>query len=835
MASQPLATTQADGFLQRVASILSVATEIGALQPFLEEVSKVLPGRCWVAAWDPDRGTAAWSPAPWTEPFPVRLAAQESSVLGLVLNRGRSVLIPDARVAAKSAERSYLARAGGAWAFLPLKAAGQTVGCLVLHPSSGSLDDETMETVRSALPIVALFLKNNLLQRELEARVEERTVEISLLYDISRSLAYVLSPQDLFHLVGTSLRRALQIDMSSLMLLLPDHREIALQLSAPAEDRAIRWLYRLAVAEVEKLGAPKPSRLPMTVGHSRPSGGEPPIRSADMNSAVHAPLHIRGQVAGLLSVASREPDAFGESQIRLLYTIANQASLTLDRIRTVREAETNRMRSMLESMAEGVMLLDDGLRVIMSNPAARACVAAIQGRRASRVPRSLPKLGDVRLGPLLESFGPPDAKSHTVEVPASDGKVFSITCSPVRGLGGDVQGMVVVVSDITEARVLQLQFAQSERLSALGEMISGVAHELNNPLASVIGFSQLIQNRDVDTGVKKKLEAIDREATRCQKIVQNLVRFARPQSPERRPLDVNYVLESVLQLVDHQLSADRISVAFRRAADLRAVIGDFHLLQQVFFNVIHNAHQAMKEKGGPGTLVVTTRNDGAQVVTEITDDGPGITPRNLKRIFDPFFSTKEVGKGTGLGLSIAYGTVREHAGTIRAKSRPGTGTTFIVSLPVAAAGTLPEIAAPAPPPTAQREPAEAVAVAAPGRRILVVEDEASLAEVVAEVLQTQGHRVDTAGDGRTAKSMISRARYDLIISDLKMPNMNGRDFYRHVAAVEPDLARRIIFSTGDTASPDTQAFFEEVGNPFLTKPFNLNELLRVVDLVLGQS
>ncbi|HET9480773.1 MAG TPA: ATP-binding protein, partial [Candidatus Polarisedimenticolia bacterium] len=597
---------------------------------------------------------------------------------------------------------------------------------------------------------------------------------------------------------------------------------------------------RLALAELERLTGRKAGRIPTSYARIDAAGGEPALRADEIRSLAHVPLFIRGQVMGLLTVATRKPDAYGEAAMRLLYTIANQASLTLDRLHTAREAESSRIHSMLESMADGVMLLDLDLRLVMSNPAARSYLGALTGGRPGKVLR---QLGELELRPLLESFAQPEARARTFEAAASspESRIFSITCSPVRGLDAGVQGMVVVLSDITEARHLQMQLAQSEKLSAIGEMISGVAHELNNPLASVMGFAQLLQGAQVGEEVHAKLRAIDHEATRCRQVVQNLLRFARRHTPERRLLNINEVVDSVLQLLGHQLRVDDIHVELDLQADLPMVNGDFHLLQQVVLNVIHNAHQAMKDSrsasGGEraGRLAVASRARGDFVLVEIADNGPGIARENLKRIFDPFFSTKEVGKGTGLGLSLAYGTVREHGGGISAKSQPGEGSIFLIELPAAPAalqaGDRPVLAEAA----AVPEP-EAAAAASPAhrasRRILIVEDEAPLAEVVCEVLQSMGHQVDTVGDGRIARTRIEQHPYDLIISDLKMPNMSGRELYRHVAATSPELARRIIFSTGDTANPDTRAFFEETGNPFLAKPFNLKDLIHLVDSVL---
>jgi len=395
---------------------------------------------------------------------------------------------------------------------------------------------------------------------------------------------------------------------------------------------------------------------------------------------------------------------------------------------------------------------------------------------------------------------------------------------------------VMVISDVTEARQLQAQLSQSEKLSALGELISGVAHELNNPLASVMGNAQLLRGkRQVDEDIQRKLAAIDSQAGRCRKIVQNLLRFARHHEPERSPVNLATEIDSVLQLLGHQLEVEGVQVEADLSGAAAPVMGDSHLLQQVFLNIIFNAFQAMEGQEHPARLGIASRSSQGQVIVEITDTGPGIAPGHLKRIFDPFFSTKEVGRGTGLGLSLAYSTVTQHGGVIQVTSRPGEGTTFVVRLPAASAEEIASARRPETTPVATTSAGSTEPAATGRRRILVVEDEPELAEVLAEALQALGHEVETVGDGLEARNRVSRVKYDLIISDLKMPNMNGREFYRHVAEVEPDLARRIIFSTGDTANPDTRAFFQEVGNRFLTKPFLLSDLAEVVDSVLTDA
>jgi CheY-like chemotaxis protein len=255
----------------------------------------------------------------------------------------------------------------------------------------------------------------------------------------------------------------------------------------------------------------------------------------------------------------------------------------------------------------------------------------------------------------------------------------------------------------------------------------------------------------------------------------------------------------------------------------------------VLFNIVQNAQHAMSGRGS-GRIAVRTRGNERIVRVEISDDGPGIPAEYLKRVFDPFFTTKEVGKGTGLGLSLAYSTVKEHGGSMRVESAPGRGAVFTIELPAQDGGagaradeasgveTQPGGGGDGMPPVKER-----------GSRILVVEDEKPLADVMVEILQAYGHVIDTAGDGVTAWSMIQARDYDLIITDLKMPNMGGREFYARVAKAKPELARRIIFSTGDTASSETRAFFKEVDNPCLKKPFNLAELVRLVDSALTRD
>jgi signal transduction histidine kinase/CheY-like chemotaxis protein len=381
----------------------------------------------------------------------------------------------------------------------------------------------------------------------------------------------------------------------------------------------------------------------------------------------------------------------------------------------------------------------------------------------------------------------------------------------------------IKVQDRTrELEATQNQLIQAEKLSALGQLVSGVAHELNNPLSGILGYSQLLLRGSIDGQARKGLERIEGEAHRCKKTVQNLQVFARKHQPQKKSVSIHAILESTLELRAYQLNVNDIQIVRKYDENLPRTLADFHQLQQVFLNLIINAHQAM---GGvpQGVLTVETCRDGNQIQVSIGDNGPGIPPDIQSKIFDPFFTTKEVGQGTGLGLSICFGILKAHRGDIRLESAPGR-TVFHVELPILEeAGERPHRLKPA---------ASASVTRNGGAAILVVDDEKTVAEVLTEALAMDGHRVDTATNGVAALERIAANGYDLIISDLKMPGMGGEEFYRQVRERDSGLAGRIIFSTGDVASLETQRFLDRTGNPYLQKPFEISVIRGLVLQVL---
>ena len=385
-----------------------------------------------------------------------------------------------------------------------------------------------------------------------------------------------------------------------------------------------------------------------------------------------------------------------------------------------------------------------------------------------------------------------------------------------------ISGVIISVRDITVERKLEQQVVQSERLAAMGAMIGGVAHELNNPLTSVMGFSELLRQVHVDPQYRRYLEMIHKSALRCQKIVQALLSFARRQAPERKPVCVNQLIEAALDILSYQLRTSNIESITRLDPNVPQAMVDPHQIQQVLVNLINNARQAIEANQPAGWIRITTERAGNRVRVILQDSGPGIPPENLSKIFDPFFTTKEVGVGTGLGLSLCYGIIKEHGGTIRPVCKPGEGATFIIELPVTHSRDteVVAVAEPAPPPPDPKE--------GRGRKVLVIDDEEPILQMVRETLSACGYEVDLASDGETGLRRLREKAYDLTLCDCRMPGISGPQVYERLRKADPKLSEKFIFITGDVIGENTRCFLEKHKRICLPKPFTLSEFRSAV-------
>lgn len=561
------------------------------------------------------------------------------------------------------------------------------------------------------------------------------------------------------------------------------------------------------------------------------------LEAMHWKAAIFAPLLYKDESIGVLVFSDGlRKQGFTQEELFRAETLAHQASIALENARLfhVVSRSQKEWETTFDAMQDCVSVHDTSGKVIRAN-------LALARRLKTAPPKVVAKYCSEIYSPRGASLGPcrhlkalenESLIVEEVELPLIGG-TFQISVTPWYDKNNRLVGSIHVAKDISNEKLLQQQLIQSEKLSAIGQLISGIAHELNNPLTGVMGYSQLLQlRRDLDERAKDNLLKINNLALRCQKIVQNLLSFARKQKPERTLCDINEILEKTVDLRSYELQVNNIEIVRELDRSLPRTIADAHQLQQVFLNLVTNAEQAMLEAHDRGRLTIRTKADlqNGHIVIEIVDDGPGIPEAYLTRIFDPFFTTKDVGKGTGLGLSLSYGIIKEHGGNIYARSRVGEGSTFAMEIPIISrvqeeVGLAPEL-------LPQAIHFENLVR---NKRVLVVDDEKYILDFFVEVFRMFPMEVETANDGLLAMEKMRENDYDLVVTDYKMPQMSGKELYHWIRERRPHLLKRIIFVTGDTASSETRSFFEQVGNRYLAKPFKIEEVKEVIQDTLQRA
>lgn len=504
---------------------------------------------------------------------------------------------------------------------------------------------------------------------------------------------------------------------------------------------------------------------------------------------------------GAVAIFRRE-EAFDGDDLRTLSTLSACLSPVLEKVLIQEELKGLRSywRGILQSIRDGVCVTDEQCRVIMCNQAFREMVGMRpDGRDCADVISAL-GIEELSCCSILDGKGRFEKRFRYRD------RHLHLSVFPMEG----GKGVVGILRDVTDEERLKESLLQSEKLAAVGTLVSGVAHELNNPLTSVIGYSQLLLSKDLDEGLRKAIERIAHEAERASKIVQRLLILGRRRAPERIFTEIKEIIGGVVDAFREKLEEKGIELRLSIADDLPLVMVDPVQFRQVLSSLLINAVEAIREAGGEGFIEVVAGRvpfeDGEGVEIVFRDSGPGVPSKIRGRIFEPFFTTKDVGKGTGLGLSTAYSIVKDHGGDLFLKES-NEGATFVIHLPPAERGGGKERG---------------------GRRILAVDDETNILELVEGILVPAGYEVDKARGGKEALKKVEKGDYDLILLDVKMPVMSGIEFYRRLEEIRPELCRRVIFLTGDVVSRETMEFVKRSGRPLLAKPFQMEDLLKAV-------
>ncbi|HUG21753.1 response regulator [Piscinibacter sp.] len=486
-----------------------------------------------------------------------------------------------------------------------------------------------------------------------------------------------------------------------------------------------------------------------------------------------------------------------------------------------------RWRAMTDNASDVIAVVDEaGVFTYVSPSVERmlgADAASLLGQSAfdrmhpDDVPKLLPRLQQLSGRATLFRARHADGRWRTLEVVGSDQREHPA-----------LAGLVLNIRDVSEtvqaeeALVRQREaLHQSEKLSALGGLLAGVAHELNNPLAVVVGRAIQLQSSAASAADRDTASKIRHAAERCARIVKTFLAMARKQAVERAPTDINSVIADAIDVLAYTLQSGGVEVDTRLASGLPPVLADADQLAQVFMNLFTNAQQAMAGQGDPRRLCVCTAAVPGEnrLTVEVSDSGPGVSPDVAGRLFEPFFTTKPVGAGTGVGLSVSLGIVQAHGGTMRLDTSHRGGARFLLSLP-----TLHGVAL---------APAPASAGRPRGRplRILVVDDEVEIAEILREILGEAGHHVVLAHGGEEALQRLADGGFDVVLTDLKMPGMDGPALYRQIELRYPQLARRVIAITGDTLGAEAHRFVQTSGVVVIDKPFDADEIIARVDEV----
>ena len=564
-------------------------------------------------------------------------------------------------------------------------------------------------------------------------------------------------------------------------------------------------------------------RIEVSQGTAEPSVNL--IGGLTVRSAAVAPLRSQGITMGALAVADRQGGPFTTEDLWLLSTVATNASVVLanSRLYEIVRRSKEEWETTFNALAEGIAVVGPGDAVLRAN---RALAAMAETTEAELVGRSFSEaLGGTSevVAQLIEAAQRGERTAPVVARLEKSGRVLRLTAAPLAERAGPGP-VVMLVEDVTEQRIMEAQLIQNDKMASIGQLVSGVAHELNNPLTSIAGLTELLLERELTPDFPRDhLRVIHDQAERAGRIVRNLLTFARKGVPEKAPVDLNDVAARTSSLIVYELQLHGIELEQVLDPSPVVVLGDRYELQQVLLNLITNAVQAVSSlpAGRSRKIVVATARSEQHAVLRVRDTGPGVAPQNASSLFTPFFTTKAPGQGTGLGLSLSYGLVKSHEGELSYDPPLEGGAEFRVVLPLHDAPA--EIAEEEPEPAHRRE----------SRRVLVVDADPGVHRLVNALLAPEGMEVESVRTGEQGLRLAADRAYDLIIADARMTAGASELFVHALLAACPDAADRLVLTySGRSEPPDPLP-----GRPVVRarKPFNLRELHALASQVLAST
>ncbi len=553
------------------------------------------------------------------------------------------------------------------------------------------------------------------------------------------------------------------------------------------------------------------------------AGAGPPGAGTRAGHFTELPLFYKGEPSGLILLGSygRKTLSDGSGIITEITLFINRA---LEGIFEHAFEEEKILADIMFSLNQGVYIADaDGVLTIV-NPKGSEYLPGFCKRDMGCVTRS----GAGRLmtpgcscefSNLLHRTGDNDSgkRVYSEEVKDKDGRTFLFTISGLATTESSRYGYVITSKDITEEKLMQNRMLQSSKLASLGEMVAGIAHEINNPLQSMLLNIELFETVLEGGDERVRLGRIKDSVLRIKRIVKDLLIFARDKGTETESTDINTLVRKSVEMLRHQLKIANLTIRLDLDERPLLVKCNRNLFQQVIINLLQNAKDAIEESGkGSMIHIGTTLFPGKEVVVEVSDDGPGMPEEILDKVFDPFFTTKDIGKGTGLGLSVSRKIVENIGGAIHVSASPLHGAAFRITLPHQ--GVVFDERRK----NVDREPDYSLLR---DRSVLIVDDEKEVSSLISEAISINTSKIETASNGGEALEKIKASDFDFIFLDVRIPGMDGLELFRHIAKLKHHLTSRIVFITGDTETESVSEFLRIAKCRFLPKPFGVNDLL----------
>ena len=716
---------------------------------------------------------------------------------------------------------------------------GARVGSVVLATLSGSMviavgtaltvnADFTMQPVLLALQLAfvlaasiqsALLLgsirraaRDDEMARLVEREIKQRESSAAELVSFTQALADSSSLDDIASAVLRHLRSHTDLEARGIVL------------ESEGDDVAV-W------EEAGRLGVEHVERRRMRLQDSLTGAGSAfviarlqchstGVRDAEVDpefrTAVDIPVRIGGRTVGLFFLGDCEHGALPPDRISVLVDVARRTSEAIRRLEKIRDHENRRTALLLRQMREGVMLLGRDGQVLLANPSARRALDCCAGQGSDA--EGAPCLGDLSLAELADT--PPGVSRRfraSYSEPERETPV-QLACTAICVLDrGRRIGTLVTLTDVTEEELARNRIVQAEKMTLVGQTLAGVAHELNNPLAALIGYADLLSGQEMDEAIARPVQQMREQAQRATRIVRNLLNFARRRNPERTPILVTELIDATVELFAYEARMAGVEIVTETPDVVPRVLADKHAIQQVLVNLVQNALHALDGWGGSRVLTIRVLEEDTGLVLSVSDSGGGVPQELRTRIFESFFTTKGSTKGTGLGLALSRAIARDHGGDLILAPDTGSGACFSLRLPQHVPGRGAMRAAP------QGADGGEPSYPMPDR-VLVVDDERSVRETLVAQLGTMGARVDSAGNVPEALRLVSMNKYDALIVDIRMPGSSGLDLHRELQETHPFLADRVVFITGDFVNDELLRHALDTGRLLLEKPFTMSEL-----------